>query len=94
MNLSSLLSMVMDFIILIFFNSNKDKAGKTKVVPNITARQMSSLIKDILHIPEAMNIKNIHVGKKIGCVIIDKILANLFINYELKFLAKTCYRNV
>lgn len=93
-NLSVLLSIVMDFIILIFFNNNKDKAGMTKVVPNITAKQMSSLIKEISHIPEAMNIKNIHVGRKIGCVINDMALANLFISYELKFLAKTRYRNV
>ena len=71
MNLSSLLSMVMDFITLIFFNNNNMRAGITEVVPTITARHISSLINAISHIPVAIKIKNIHVGKKIGCEITD-----------------------
>ena len=71
MNLSSLLSIVMDFIILIFFNNNSDKAGITNVVAKTMARHISSRIKANSHNPVAIKIKNIHVGKKIGCVTTD-----------------------
>lgn len=66
MNLSSLFSIVMDSIILNFFNAVSVMIGNTNVVPNITERHTSDLIYDISHIPENMKIRNIHVGKKIG----------------------------
>lgn len=65
-NLSSLFSMVMDSMILNLFNAKSVMIGKTNVVPNITARHISDLIKDNSHIPENMKIRNIHVGNKIG----------------------------
>lgn len=42
-----------------------------KVVPNITARHISTFTNETLHIPDAMNIKNIHVGNRIGWNMID-----------------------
>ena len=66
MNRSSLFSIVNDSITLNFFKIRINDIGKIKVVPNITARHISIFINDILQMPEVMNIKNIHVGNKIG----------------------------
>jgi hypothetical protein len=65
-NLSSLFSIVNDSIILNFFKIRINIIGNTNVVPNITDRHISDLINDNLQIPDAMNIRNIHVGNKIG----------------------------
>lgn len=66
MNLSSLFSIVNDSITLNFFKPRRNNIGKIKLVPNITARHISVLMNDILQIPDAMNIRNIHVGNRIG----------------------------
>ena len=66
MNLSDLFSIVMDSITLIFFKINNVTAGRINVVPNIMARQTSALTNETSQIPVTMNIKNIHVGKRIG----------------------------
>ena len=71
MNLSSLFSIVNDSMTLIFFKIRRKDIGNMKVVPNITARHISTFIDEILHIPDAMNIKNIHVGNRIGWNMID-----------------------
>lgn len=66
MNLSSLFSIVKDSITLNFFKIRMDKAGNIKVEMNIRLRHISTLMNDNLHIPDMINITNIHVGNKIG----------------------------
>lgn len=53
--------------------TRRDIVGNMNVVPKITAKQTSPLIREALHIPDDMNIKNIHVGNKIGCDTTDII---------------------
>ena len=86
MNLSSLFSIVNDSITLNFFKTRRNNMGKIKLVPNTTARHISARMNDNLQIPDTMNIKNIHVGNRIGCNIIDINWANLFIR-RLQFFA-------
>ena len=71
MNLSSLFSIVNDSMTLIFFKTRRKDIGNIKVVPNITARHISIFINETLHIPDTMNIRNIHVGNRIGWNMID-----------------------
>lgn len=71
MNLSSLLSIVNVFITLNFFNTRRNSIGNMKVIPNTTPRHISAFMNETLQIPDAMNIRNIHVGNKTGCEIID-----------------------
>ena len=73
MNLSSLLSIVNESISLNLFMTRRDIVGNMNVVPKITAKQISPLIREAWHIPDDMNIKNIHVGNKIGCDMTDII---------------------
>ena len=80
MNLSSLLSIVKDFISFSFLRTNSIRIGMTNVVTNTIARLMSALRKDILNMPEFMNTNSIHVGNKAGCVITDMNFANLSIS--------------
>lgn len=93
MNLSSLFSIIKDFIILNFFKMKRMMTGIMKVVPNTTPRHTSALKKEILNTPDAMNTNSIHVGNKTGCVIVDIILANLSINH-LQFFTESSNRNV
>lgn len=71
MNLSSLFFIVKLSIILNLFNNISDNAGNTNVVTKTTARLMSMRMNEISHIPETINIKNIHVGNKTGWNITD-----------------------
>ncbi len=66
MNLSSLFSIVNDSMTLNFFKIRMNDIGNMNVVPNITARHNQSFMNDILHIPDAMNVRNIHVGNRMG----------------------------
>lgn len=79
MNLSSLFSIVKDSIILNFFKMRRNDIGNMNVVPNITARHISIFIDANLQMPDRINIRNIHVGNKIGWNIIDINCASLFI---------------
>jgi hypothetical protein len=49
-----------------FFKIRRNDIGNMNVVPNITARHISTFIDAILHIPDDINIRNIHVGNKMG----------------------------
>ena len=66
MNLSDLFSIVMDSITLNFFKINNVTAGRINVVPNIMERHTLDLTNETSQIPVTMNIRNIHVGKRIG----------------------------
>ena len=66
MNLSSLFSIVNDSITLHFFKTRRDSAGNMKVVMKMMAKHISDFMNDTLQMPDTMNIKNIHVGNKIG----------------------------
>jgi hypothetical protein len=66
MNLSSLFSIVKDSMTLNFFKIRRNDIGNMNVVPNITERHISTFIDANLHIPDDMNIRNIHVGNNIG----------------------------
>ena len=66
MNLSSLFSIVKLSITLNFFKIRSDIIGKINVVTKTIVRHSSAFMKEILQIPEATNIKNIHVGNNTG----------------------------
>lgn len=78
MNLSSLLSIVNDFIILIFFKNRRISIGMLTVTKNIIARHTSTLMKEVLTIPEVISMTNIQKGRNIGCEIAETNVANLF----------------
>lgn len=65
-NLSSLLSIVNDFITPNFFKISMKIIGIIKVVTTTASRQVFVLMLDVLQIPEDMNINIIHVGSNIG----------------------------
>lgn len=65
-NLSSLLSIVNDFITPNFFKISMKIIGIIKVVTTTVSRQVFVLMLDVLQIPEDMNINIIHVGSNIG----------------------------
>lgn len=71
MNLSDCFSIVNDSNTFIFFSISKKVNGITNVVTKTIKKHSPTLMMSLLHIPDIINIKNIHVGSNIGCDIMD-----------------------
>lgn len=78
-NLSSLLSIVKDFMMPNLLKMSMKIIGVTNVVAKTVNKQTAMLMSDVSHIPEAINTSSIHVGNNTGCVSTEINWANLFI---------------